>query len=457
MNIDFEKIAKLMAWEKVDNETYEQLFQLRKKKIEDLPNKLIIDIQYDGGLVNYLSKKMFLTEKEIFDEVIEIFRMTINEEVFYSKSKDEFPTLYNFFLYVQKLDRSGRMNEEATKITEIVWHGEMMQKVLNKKVNKMFSVEPNHEEYLKAVDKLVEIYNFDLKDVDKLRYFVCQTMTPNLNPSLNKNLFFWAKQKETGKTTVARAIAAVLNGANEISGLYESNLSIEAQFEAHALPLGCMYNCVILDEAMPRDTRKTYGQIKTKITSNSIMYNPKHNRLIPLKVSRNYIWTTNNPPYELIQDDVERRFLVINFPTTPERMTFEEIYSVWKHFIINCQPENDWWLWGQSFGLVEGMDSLRKEEYLSTIVTDNTIENKLRMSGSYVSIGFFYNELEKGKLTAEERKAVKETVLELAEEFQPSRWRTADIIDGIIAKRKEFEFIEIESIEEGGDNYGLPF
>lgn len=463
MKINFEKIGKIMSWEIFDGETWEDVFKRKGYATNQLPNLIIVDIQYEGGIYDYLIKKEFSSEKDVRKEVMKIFRLTINEPIFYEKGKDTFPTLYNFFCYVQKLDRGGNLAVEARKIAELAWSSELMQKLLVKNTKEMFKKKPSKKEYEKAIEKIKKIYSFSDLTIEKIRYFVCQTRSENLNPSLNKNLWIWSKKMETGKTTVARAIAAVLNGKDEITAEFESNLQIEAQFSEHALPKGCYCNAVILDEAQPKDSAKSYGQVKTKITSNFITFNPKHNRLINIPVKRNYIWTSNDPLYEFIRDDSDRRFLEIHYDSDPKFLKFDEIYTIWKNFVLNCEPEDDFYSWGKSFGLAEGMGTKIKQEYFAKMTTSNEFLNELNYQTGYISIGFFYDKLEKGTASTDQRKHIREAVQLFAKEVQPSRYRVSDIKDAInnerIKHNLETVFFEnaIEEKNENSNDYGLPF
>lgn len=458
MEIDYKKIGKIMAWEIFEGETWKDVFSRNGKKTDTVPFSEVIDIQDAGGLEEYISKKIFQTEKEIFEAIMEIFRKTINEEVFYSTSKNDFPTLYNFFMYVQKLDRAGKLATEAKKIATTCWNAGMMAKVLKKKTMKIFSEKPDKNEYQKSVAEIKKIYNIDYIDIEKIRYFVCQAKSFDFNPALNKVLYIWSAKKGTGKTTVGRAIVSILNGDSKLNDAYKSEFNIEMQMSDHALPKATYYNAVLLDEAIPNDTKKIYGYFKANITSASITFNPKHLRLIDVPIRRNYLMTSNYPSYTIIQDDDERRIFDVQMSETPNQLSFEDIYKLWKNFIVNCEPEENLKVWYDSFDLVIGMGTKRKEEYLSYIITENHIANQLRVQeNNYVSIGFFYRELEKGKCTSEEKTHIKNAVLEIAEEAQPSRWRVADILNGIYKRQSESNIINVENFEEKGGNDGLPF
>lgn len=433
--IDFKKIGELMCWERMDNQTWEDVFTANGKKTEHLPNFLLVEIQHAGGLLNYINKHTFESMEEIQKEIMRIFRITINQDVFLNNGlKNHFPTLLNFYLYVQKLDRAGKLYDESLKLAETSWHSVMMTRILKRNTDKMFSNKPDKELYKVFANKVKQIYKFSDLEIDKIRYYVCQTRAKNLNSSLNKNLWIWAKEKETGKTTIARAIAGILNGENEISGKYESDLKTELQYNDHALPRGCMFNSVILDEAQPKDSAKSYGSVKTAITSSMITYNQKFGRIIQIPVNRNYIWTSNDAPHEFIQDEDERRFIVIHYNKTPDFLNFKEIFDLWKGFVTNCEPEEDWMLWGKSFGTVQGMASIIKQEYINRIIHDDKIEQLLKYRTGYVPIGEFYDILEKNAKT-EQRKLIKEAVSDFAPPVQNSKFLARAILQEIQNRR----------------------
>ena len=87
---------------------------------------------------------------------------------------------------------------------------------------------------------------------------------------MNKAIYFWGTQKQTGKTTIARTLVAILNGDKfENAGTYESSLPHELQYGAHDLPLAALYNAVMIDESLPKEASKSYNIVKKALTSSS--------------------------------------------------------------------------------------------------------------------------------------------------------------------------------------------
>ena len=132
--------------------------------------------------------------------------------------------------------------------------------------------------------------------------------------------------------------------------------------------MAAQYNCVILDEAMPKDSRKSYGRVKSMMTSNSCTYNQKFGRIITVEAKRYYIYTSNDDISEFVQDSSERRFIQINMERVPKKTSFENIYDYWKEFAQNCEPEENWQEWYDSFDFVDGLATKDMEEVINEMI-----------------------------------------------------------------------------------------
>lgn len=425
-----------MAWKKESEETYEELFIRKGYRIEDLPHHYIIDIQAEGGIEEWAKKQSFKSERELRDAIIKIFRITLNDNVLIDKkTRDNFPSLRNFHSFVERMDKGGNLALDASKIAEVVWYDGLAQKRLQERTDKMFANKPDKELYEDAVKKIKDIWGFTDKEIDAFRYFCMQTRHKGHNPSMNKAIYLWAKAKQTGKTTIARTIIAILNGFNSIDEAQEceSTLSRELQYGTHDIPKSALYNAVLLDEAMPKDSRKSYGAVKSMLTSSSCSFNPKYQAVRQLTTKRFYLCTSNDDVAEFIQDEKERRFISIKLETTPRQLSFEDIFDIWKQFITNAEPEDNWQDWYNSFALVKGLQSVEVEYYRTLIKTDIELRNILnQFTGTYISIGVFYKHLITGKQSTDEKKAVKQAVVDVfGESPYPSKWASSNIRDKI--------------------------
>ena len=117
-------------------------------------------------------------------------RRTIAEPVFNNKKTvDAFPPLANFFYYCQRLDRFGKVSKEAENISELVWNTVICRRNLSERVAEMFKNKPDKAKFDKAAERIKEVWGMSDKDIDAIRYFVCQTRHKNHNPSLNKSIY----------------------------------------------------------------------------------------------------------------------------------------------------------------------------------------------------------------------------------------------------------------------------
>lgn len=448
--IDYKKIAEIMCWKLNNGQTHEELFISKDIPTLRVPDSKIVDVVHAGSVDSWAKKNKFNSEEELKKAIMEVFRLTITDETLNdAKTNKTFKPIYNFHTYCNRLDTNGKLEIEATKLADVAWNGELAKKRLEERTNKMFDVEPSKEKYDKVAEQIKEIWGFSNIDVDALRYFVCQTRHKNHNPSMNKAIYLWAEAKQTGKTTIARTIVSILNGEKDIdnAGEYESTLSKEMQYNTHEVPKSSYCNAVILDEAMPKDSRKSYGQVKQMLTSNSCSYNPKFMSIINIPCKRYYFCTSNDDIAEFIQDESERRFFSIKLDKTPKQISFEKIYNIWKEFCTNAQPEPNWQDWYDSFEHVDGLLSNEIQYFTSKLLTTLSIhEELLNMNGTYVSTGFFHDSLAVGKATRDEKKAINEACEKLfGKQPFPSKWRISEVNEAL---RDKTNFIGMDSDDE---------
>lgn len=383
-------------------------------------------------------------------------RKTIADPVFNDRKRvDTFPPFSNFFYYCQRLDRSGKTSNEAEGIASTAWYGTICRRNTEENLKKLFNEKPDKDRFKEIAGKISDIWGFTAKEIDALRYFVCQTKAENHNPSLNKSIYFWGKLKGTGKSTIGRAIITILNGdvwANH--GIYESTLNKEMGYSDHDLPLAALHNCAFLDETVPKDSRKSYNGVKRMLTSNSFNYNPKYRQVVTIPCKRIYIFTSNDDISEFIQDESERRFVSIEISKAPKQLVFEEIYNIWKEFAINCEPEEDWKEWYDSFDLVKGLEALNIEEVKNEmLLRKDELFSTMNGAGSYFTIKSMANSLFKNEPTKDQIKSVKGAIHELFEDCRPTKNKA------YYSKVMCREVIEKEEDSDVNDSEksGLPF
>ena len=451
---DYQKIIDVMCWEVYDGETPEQAFAREARNNTPPPNE-VIDIVHAGGLQKWAEGLHVNRERALYNRIIGAIRKTVSDPIFNDRQRvNNFPPFANFFYYCQRLDRNGKTASEAEAISDVAWNGVICKRNNQSNIQQMFSFEPDQEKY-KAISE---------KEIDAFRYFVCQTRHEGHNPSLNKSIYLWGKKKGTGKTTVGRAIITILNGDKWGNyGTYESTLNKEMGYNEHDLPLAALYNCVFLDETVPKDSRKSYGGVKRMLTSNSFNYNPKFRQVITILCKRLYIFTSNDDIAEFIQDESERRFVSIEIDRSPYQLTFDEIYDIWKEFAVNCEPEEDWKEWYDSFALVNGLEKLNIDEVKNEFfLRKDELFSTINSAGSYFTIKSLANALFKNEPTREQRHSVKSAVAEL---FHDCKTKSNDALYSKTSCRERLLDIEAEKSkgemeENDNDNdngSGLPF
>ncbi len=459
---NLEKLCQLMMWDKSENETYEELIFRKEIKVENIPHYKLIDVVHARSLENWAKLQDFETVEELENEITNILRVAIVNPIISNKTMQAlFPPIYNFCVYASNTDKRGKLIEEGEKIAETAWYGELAQSRLKAKTDKMFSVVPDKEKYKNASLKLQEIWGFSDIEVDAFRYFVCQTRHENHNPSMNKSLYLSATNKKTGKTTVARTLASILNGEESVmdGSKFESSFNKELQMNAHELPYAAQYNCVILDESMPKDSRKSYGRVKSMLTSNTCSFNQKYGKIMQVEAKRYYLYTSNDDISEFVQDSSERRFIQINMERMPKQISFNKIFDVWKEFCVNCEPESDWQLWYNKFKDVDGVERKDISYYKDVILSDKSVLSAIsNCFDSAITLKFFADLLITGKATREERKSLSSALTELFGEPNSYRWSRSKVQIKLTEMIDEFEKLDIEqNLIDDSDDKKLPF
>lgn len=460
MGFDFERLCKAMFWEKYSkDETWDAVAERNGATAKNYPNPNLIDVVYYGSVEEWCLHQNATSIEALQTKIFELFRRASTNEILTTKvSQGIYPLIYNFCIYASGIDRRGRSRLEAERIAGASWWGDLAKKMLREKTDILFSVEPDAEKYKKSVQKIKEVWGFSDAEIDGIRYFICQTRQENFNPSLNKSLYFWSEKKQTGKTSVARALASVLNGENELikGSQFESSFNVELQLNDHDLPASCKYNCVILDEAMPKDSRKSYGRVKSMLTSNSVTYNQKFGSIIKVEAKRYYIFTSNDDISEFIQDDSERRLIQIKMDKKPKQISFEKIYQIWLEFAQNCSPEPHYQKWHDTFNHVEGLERRDIDNFKTNIENSLALHKLLEdKEDGQITLRFFEDFLIVGKPTRDERNALKKAVIEVFGEPNGYRWSRTGMLT--IFNSFTHKGVLYQAINDNKEELDLPF
>ena len=404
-----EKINTIMCWETYDGETPEDVFSRNNGNINCIPNVDAVDIVYSGGLQRWAEQQRPETKEELYSIIVKAINRTIADPVFNDRNRvNVYPPLGNFFYYCQRLDRTGKAAKEAESVSDYTWNTVIAKRNLKERVDKMYSERPDKEKFENAKNRVKQIWKFSDKDIDAIRYFVCQTKVKKLNPSMNKSIYLWGTEKQTGKTSVARAIVTILNGDEfDNFGKYESTLNNEMQYNDHDIPAAALYNAVLLDEAMPKDSRKSYGLIKQVLTSDTCKYNQKFGAITRIPAKRFYFCTSNDDIGDFVQDASERRFYAIKMDKVPEQISFEEIYSIWKEFCIHAEPERDWQQWYNSFEYVDGLATKDMHEVINEIILRRDELFSPALGRTYITPKMVADKLFKNEPTKDQKTAVR--------------------------------------------------
>lgn len=461
--IDFKKLCEVMMWERAKGESFEDTFNRQNIKPAQIPNPKIVDVVHANSLEDWAKTGKFESSNDLKNEIIKIMKEATVDPINSDRDLQKlFPPIYNFCIFATNTDRRGKLSIEAERISEIAWYGELAELRLKEKTDKIFKMKPDKEKYKKASEKLQKVWGFSDIEIDAFRYFICQSRAERHNPSLNKSLYLFSGKKKTGKTTVARAIASVLNGETSlIDGTkYESSFNQELQIGSHDLPKTAQYNCVILDEAMPKDSRKSYGRVKSMMTSNSCTYNQKYGRIITVEAKRYYIYTSNDDISEFVQDSSERRFIQINMEREPKKISFEKIYDYWKEFAQHCEPEENWQDWYDSFAEVIGIERKDISDFKDNLISNGAILQAVKNTTDYtITLKFFSDIMIVGKPTRDERKSLKKALEEVIGEPNGYRWNRIEVEERLSNKIEEQKNADLINnvISEEDLETGLPF
>lgn len=463
-NIDFEKLGEIMDWERFDGETWEDVFMREVGDTTAVPDNLIIDVVHAGGLEKWARLQNHTRVDDLSEDISRIMRKAINSSILTGKKKDTFPAIRNFSVYCNRVNcKDGGVDNEAQRIANAAWYGSLAQMHLKERTDKMFANKPDDVRFNEAVKKVKSVWGFSDNDIDALRYFVCQTRHEGHNPSMNKSIYLWAEEKQTGKTTIARAIVSVLNGEENMdnAGKYESTLAKEMQYNEHDIPLAASCNAVILDESMPKDTSKAYGQIKQMLTSNSCQYNQKFKDVRTISAKRFYFCTSNEDIADFVQDKTERRFYAIHLNNQPIQLSFDEIYKIWKDFCVNATPRmDDWQAWYNTIDHVNGLASEEINYHINRFRDDPMILQVINSAeGTYITPPVIIKAAIEGKPSLKEKKAVIGALDKLVgkpPETRRSKYKRKDLINAILELKKGDAFDE-EDDEKDNSMNDLPF
>jgi hypothetical protein len=424
-------------------------------------------LEFDS-LTEYLETKTFNSKQDIKNLCKKIFSDYLTDPAFLNPKK--FMEIYKQkgFMYYEQMKGICKGIDNREKWVEgtanQLWFGTYALKCITDRFNKLMECEQSDELFKKSVIDLKDSFHFSDLQIEMLKYFVCQSKDANCPASLNKALYFWSDKKGTGKTTVAATIVCILNGELSHSDVrkFKSTLPQELGFMDHVAPMICSSRAVLLDEAMPSDTSKTYGILKDRITSDGTKVRFVYKNQIDVDCKCNLVFTSNNPLIHYVQDKTERRFLEYEISQKYKNLTYEQIYNIFLQFIRQCKRTREWQEWYdsmQSDTEVKGIESQNIDDFTSYFQTDSFVKI-VELCACQISIGTFYehvNKFEKGF----NKQLVRECITKLfGNPNRPSMWRKSDVVKGLcklnLENENELIINEVELIINKED-YKLPF
>ena len=385
---------------------------------------------------DYIAAKTFESQNEIRDLCRKIYREYLNEPCFLNDKKIVQMYGQRGLVFSTQMRNLGRnidvMEKWVDGTTNQYWFGVNAVNCITRRFEKLMAVEQTPAAWRNAILGLKDAFHFTDLQIEMLRYFICQTKEYNCPASLNKALYFWGKGKGTGKTTIAATIVSILNGEKDHFNIrnYKSTLAQELQFQTFVAPMICSCRAVLLDEAMPKDSSKSYDTLKERITADGAKVRFIHKNQVDLAAKANYVFGSNHPLSYFVQDESERRFLEFHIEKKFKELTYSEIYNLFLHFIQQCKREKDWQVWYDEMAKdteVKGLESRNINDIRSYFQIPGfkvAVEN----CGAQVSVGTFY------KWVAEfEKNVSKQSILEcvidtFGVEYRPSLWKRTDIL-----------------------------
>ena len=259
------------------------------------------------------------------------------------RTRQDMPEADVLLTRAKRISTSADADRKTFAAAESLWLRKFERKELTRRRNALFSGDKSKDKYFIAKNELARIYRYSEADMEAWRYFVCQSRRNDADPALNRAVYLWSEEKMTGKTTVARIVAGILNGCatweEARRGVYLSDIPCELQFGGFDRPKATRYACVVMDEAFAgKSTAKYYGKFKTAITSDTANVNIKFGSAVDIPCTRNYIFTSNNDIASVVADESERRLFEIH-AKRPIEMDYEKLYRVWLDFIVNAPEE----------------------------------------------------------------------------------------------------------------------
>ncbi len=144
----------------------------------------------------------------------------------------------------------------------------------------------------------------------------------------------------------------------------------------------------------------------------------------------------------------------------PKQISFKEIYSIWKDFCTNAEPESDWQVWYNSFEFADGAGTRDMNEVINEIILRR--EEFFPDGKTYVTPVQIARLIYKNEPSTSQKQAVRSAMEEIFNDFRvasnPSNYRTSDCYSKALELYNELSLEDKQSgkIAEEVEN-DLPF
>lgn len=379
-----------------------------REKPSDLV-KMYIEHEENGGTVaTFLTRFEFESREEIGKAVRDLAFAIVGDRWVSDKYTQE--TLIRMKCLCKRFQtictNPDKFDKYPMALSGELWHGGYSRKRVERAANRLHAENtPTDEQWLQTVESIKRIYQLTDTDIDKIRFFVCQCRAGEDFPnSLRRMLYIWGNAKMTGKTTVATMIVSILNGDEDWNNIarYSTSLAYEMQIRSFAVPKISECNACLMDECFYADMGKTYADFKRFITSSGGTARLPFGQEFAWSGYPNYIATSNDPLQRFIKDWNDRRYLSVEFKNAPAvKLTFEDIFSLWKTFVCGCKPLTDWKTWSEIIAntsneigerqerSTEFEIELKRSEFLDYIISKVCMSDRVSSSDNHISLKFF--------------------------------------------------------------------
>lgn len=413
---------------------FKDLYIINEMTTVNKPSKLVEDLlQFQDGKSNiyeFVKRFEFDSLKELRDAIDDAHYIICNDKCLTradSKTDTEQVLLRK---RAMNLYTSPNSDSKILAKAEELWLSHFEPMKLRFAREKLLDVTRSKPEAEECAKRIMDVYGFSANDLEKFRYYICQCRRDNSDPLLNRALYLFSKSKMTGKTTVANIISGVLNGCKswgEVErGRWQSSIAQELQFGTFDKPKGCKYYSVVMDEAFTgKSTKSYYGKFKNSITSDSCTVEVKFGGKYDVPCRRNYIFTSNNDVSSIVADSSERRIMVVTMERRPKSIPYEELFELWKSYIVNVPDEDNVAEWySATMDNVVGEDGRIEDDVRSALLSEEFelhVKNSPRTSVSFPK--FFVDYINSRDSSRHNIEIIKRVVLEVFGLFHESSGR----------------------------------